>query len=89
MKQSVRERIIFIRKVKDITQAELARKANVPRVLISQFERGIVELPVRDIQRIGKAMDVSPYYLIHGYEEVTESFSSDCHTEANSPVINS
>ena len=61
----VRVRIEELRKARNWSQAELARRSNVPQATISRIEAGLtgaIEFSV--LERLGRAFGVHPGYLI-------------------------
>lgn len=61
------QRIRNARKKAGMTQTELAQKLNIPFQSISQWERDLRNPKLDTIQRIAKALHVSPAYLM-GWE---------------------
>ena len=68
MKQSIGTRVKFTRKLKDISQAELARKIGLTKGAISQLEKGLIKSTAINIGKIARALHVSTDYLIFGEE---------------------
>lgn len=53
-------KIAYYRKIRDITQEQLAAKVSVSRSTVSRIERGDYNLSVRLLFRIASALGVSP-----------------------------
>ena len=64
----IAERVVSLRKAKDMSQADLARRVGLSKVALSQFERGIIRLTAENIGEIAKALHTSADYLIFGKE---------------------
>ena len=62
-------RIQKLRKVKDISQEELARKADLHRTYIGMIERAEKNLTLLNIERIAKALEVNISELFKDLEE--------------------
>lgn len=59
-----------IRQERGITQAELARKAGVSTGLIGQIECGKVEPSIKTLEKIAKALSLSPCYFVSDDDEI-------------------
>lgn len=62
-------RIKETRKELGITQDELAQRTGYDRTSISKIENGLVDIPISGIEKIAKALDCSPAYLIGWTDE--------------------
>lgn len=60
MKNRIRE----LRQSKDLTQAELAEKLGVSQGAIQKLENGIVDLDLKWMSSISKALGTQPYELL-------------------------
>ena len=58
------QKIVEIRKEKNISQADMAKILNTTQQQISKYENEIQELPVRHLIAIAKALNVSIDYLV-------------------------
>jgi len=67
--KKIAERVIALRKTKDISQAELARKVGLTKGALSQFERGIIGLTAENMGEIARVLNTSTDYLIFGKED--------------------
>lgn len=71
------ERIKTLRKEKGLTQTELAKAIGYKdKSVISHIERGEQNLYQDRIKAIADALDVSPGYLINGYEDKDEQLKT-------------
>ncbi len=62
-------RVVALRKIRGISQADLSRKINLSKGSLSQFERGLMRLSAENLGKIAKALDTSTDYLIFGKEK--------------------
>lgn len=62
------QRIKRIRKLRGLTQPELAKKVNVSPQVISNWEREYTSISDDDLERLSKALNVSTDYIIHGVD---------------------
>ena len=62
-------RIQKLRKLRDISQEELARKADLHRTYIGMIERAEKNLTLLNIERIAKALEVNISELFKDLEE--------------------
>lgn len=53
------ERVRFLRKVKDLSQEELAYKANLHRTYIGMIERAEKNITLLNMEKIANALEVS------------------------------
>ena len=60
-----------IRQERGITQAELAKKAGVSTGLIGQIESGKVEPSIKTLEKIAKALSLSPCYFVSDDDDIT------------------
>ena len=60
----VGQRIIYYRKQKGITQAELARRCNKARQALERLENGRVNPKIYTIYEIAKALNIHPKRLL-------------------------
>ncbi|TYP51672.1 helix-turn-helix domain-containing protein [Thermosediminibacter litoriperuensis] len=60
-----------IRQERGLTQAELARKAGVSTGLIGQIESGRVEPSIKTLEKIARALSLSPCYFVGDDDEIT------------------
>lgn len=58
------DKIIALRKEKDISQEDLAFEAKIDRSYMSRIERGLVSAGIVKIDKIAKALNVKPYELL-------------------------
>lgn len=58
-RQAIIEQYVRCRKLKGMTQAELARRAGIPRTNITRFESGNYNPSLEMLVRIAAALDVS------------------------------
>ncbi len=65
----IASRVVALRKAKDISQAELARKVGLTKGSLSQFERGLMRLSAENLGSIAKVLFTSTDYLIWGKED--------------------
>ncbi len=59
------ERVRFLRKVKNISQEDLAHKADLHRTYIGMIERAEKNITLLNIEKIAKALEVSIKDLFH------------------------
>lgn len=59
------ERVRFLRKVKNISQEELAHKADLHRTYIGMIERAEKNITLLNIEKIANALEVSIKDLFH------------------------
>jgi transcriptional regulator with XRE-family HTH domain len=58
-------RIKYLRQLTNMSQEELGRMVGVQRAAINKYEKGTVEnIPIKTIEKIAKAFDVSPTYIV-------------------------
>jgi transcriptional regulator with XRE-family HTH domain len=79
MKQELADRLLLVRKNKGISQQELAKLANVHFTNVGKYERGEATPAADILNRIAKAMEVSPDYLLNGtmQEKSAEAISDE------------
>lgn len=58
------ENIKEIRRRKGLTQTQLADLIGVQRAVISKYESGMVEPPIKTLQKIANALGISTYALL-------------------------
>ena len=63
------EIIKALREDKDLTQGELGKKFNVNQITISQYERGIRQLPIETLKKYATYFNVSTDYILGLTEE--------------------
>lgn len=73
--EAVGARIKYLRRMKEISQEELALKAGVNPAYFGQVERGLKCPTVDTLYKIAKAMEVSPAELLRSEE--LPNFSED------------
>lgn len=61
-------RIKQIRQTKGYTQLQLADRMNVPNVTVYKIEHNMIDLPLRQIPSIARALGVSIDFLLRGRE---------------------
>jgi transcriptional regulator with XRE-family HTH domain len=66
MKQQLSDRLLEARKKKDISQQDLGKLAKVHFTNIGKYERGEATPAADILNRIAKALEVSPDYLLNG-----------------------
>lgn len=65
MENNIGSRIKELRTLNGLSQEELGKRVGVQRAAINKYETGVVEnIPIKTIERIAKALDVSPTYLV-------------------------
>ncbi|MBQ8458961.1 helix-turn-helix transcriptional regulator [bacterium] len=52
------QKVAFLRKEADITQEELAFRANISTSYLSSIERGITDTTISTVKRLGKALNI-------------------------------
>ena len=57
-------RLRQLRKQKDLSQEQLAEKANLHRTYISDIERGARNVSLQNIEKLAKALQTSPNKLL-------------------------
>lgn len=57
-------RIRYLRKLRKLTQVELAERLGVPHSAIQKLETGIVDLDTKWMKQLSIALDVKPYELL-------------------------
>lgn len=73
MISSIGARIKELRKIKNISQEELANELSVSRQTISKWESDIVSPDINNIEMISKFFEVSTDYIINGKENKTST----------------
>lgn len=68
----LREKLVFLRKKKGLSQAELAEKINVSRQAISRWEVGTALPTSENLKHLSQVYEVSFEYLLFEDEEETE-----------------
>lgn len=58
------ENIKEIRRRKGLTQTQLANLIGVQRAVISKYESGMIEPPIKTLQKIANALGISTYALL-------------------------
>lgn len=71
MISSIGTRIKELRKIKNISQEELANELSVSRQTISKWESDIVSPDINNIEMISNFFEVSTDYIINGKENKT------------------
>lgn len=69
------EIIRALREDKDLTQGELGKKFNVNQITISQYERGIRQLPIEILKKYAMYFNVSTDYILGLTEEPKPSYN--------------
>lgn len=65
MTNSLGTRIKYLRSIMQMSQDELGRRVGVQRAAINKYEKGTVEnIPLKTIEKIAEAFEVSPTYLL-------------------------
>jgi transcriptional regulator with XRE-family HTH domain len=59
-KLSIGERILYMRNQRELSQSELAKKANLSPSAIFQIEKNVKSPTVDTLYKIGKALDCNP-----------------------------
>ena len=62
--QLLGERVRYYRKLKGMTQDELAHEAEMERSYVSDLERGTRNPSVRALGRLAEALEVEPHVLL-------------------------
>lgn len=65
-----------IRRERNITQAQLAKKAGVSTGLIGQIESGKVEPSIKTLEKIAAALSLSPCFFVSEDDELTSALKS-------------
>lgn len=65
-----------IRRERNITQAQLAKKAGVSTGLIGQIESGKVEPSIKTLEKIAAALSLSPCFFVSEDDELTSTLKS-------------
>ena len=73
MISSIGARIKELRKIKNMSQEELANELTVSRQTISKWESDIVSPDINNIEMISKFFEVSTDYIINGKENKTST----------------
>lgn len=68
----IRENIKYYRKMKNMTQDELAEAADLSTSYISQIETGKKDVGRDGIMRIAQALDISPSMLFQNQDNICE-----------------
>lgn len=69
MEGTVGDRIKDLRKLRGMTQGDLAVKVGTSKQNISRYENGVVEnIPRKQLELIAYALDTSYEYLVTGYD---------------------
>jgi transcriptional regulator with XRE-family HTH domain len=66
-----------LRKEKGLTQAELAKKANLSEISIRKYENGSRKPKIETLRSIANALDVPLYELTDWEQYTTEEFQKD------------
>lgn len=78
MESSIGSRIKELRTLSGLSQEELGKRVGVQRAAINKYETGVVEnIPIKTIERIAKALDVSPTYLVGWSSENASSLAME------------
>lgn len=72
--EEIGRRIREIRRSKEMSQEELGRKVGVTRATINKYEYGQVNFPRDRVEKLSKALNVSPSYLLGWDEEQTANY---------------
>ncbi len=65
-KQEIGERVRAIRKSLRLEQTELAKKMGISQAIISQYEKGLTEIPLSFLEYFKKKHSVSSDWVIFG-----------------------
>ena len=65
-------RIAIVRREKNLTQKELARKVGVTNVTVCLWETGSIDMPMSRLYEIARALGVDPRELLSENGEQTE-----------------
>lgn len=82
---TIGEKIKEFRKIREITQQQLADKLGVKRSAISKYEKNIVPLKLETALKISEILEMDPYYLIDDDKTLDDFFShmEDVSTDLN------
>ncbi|MEK4670709.1 helix-turn-helix domain-containing protein [Niallia sp. FSL R7-0271] len=75
----VGERVRYFRKMKGLTQEELAKKADIHYTYIGGIERGERNISLETIEKLSKALDVPPSVIFQN--EISDFSSNDLNRE--------
>ena len=71
-------RIKELRMLAGLSQEELGRRVGVQRAAINKYEKGTVEnIPIKTIEKIAQALDVSPTYIVGWNVDETNPLSAE------------
>lgn len=70
----INERLKQLRKLKKITQLELAKEMNVAKTTIASYEQGVSEPSIAMMTKLAKYFNVSPSYLM-GWDSIQPNSS--------------
>lgn len=72
-----KKRLVGIRKVRNLSQDELAKRAGLPSTAVSHFESGARKPSFDNLRKLADALDVSIDYLMGRTEEVDGNLIKD------------
>ena len=75
MKLTPGDRLMFYRRKAHLSQADLAHSLGVARSTISMWEQGRVQVPIDQLPRICRVLDITPHMLL-GWEDADDEM--DC-----------
>jgi transcriptional regulator with XRE-family HTH domain len=70
------ERLRQLRRERDWSQGQLAKRAGIDLQRISKYERGISSPPLETLARIARTLDVSLDYLLTGKSSQTDKLKN-------------
>ncbi|MHB8928441.1 MAG: helix-turn-helix domain-containing protein [Bacillota bacterium] len=74
------EKVRLTRETLGLTQKELAERSDISPAMVAQVEAGIVQPSLKTVEKLAKALGVSPCYLVmdrEGVEEMIHSMGQD------------
>ncbi len=77
LKKLLGENIKKARKLRGITQDELAQKLGLKRSVISKYENGLIEPSVFTVQKIAEILDISTFDIIFQVDSERKHLESD------------
>jgi len=74
------EKVRLTRETLGLSQKELAERADISPAMVAQVESGVVQPSLKTVEKLAKALGVSPCYLVmdrEGVEEMIHSMGPD------------
>jgi transcriptional regulator with XRE-family HTH domain len=73
LREALRTNLVVTRAQRELSQAALAKAAGVSRQVVSDVERGVANVTFDTIERLAKALRVTPFVLVEPLRDNNEA----------------